>query len=142
MKSQLININDSKLSDLESEEGIFDINDNNISTYIAMLNKSSKLKKNNGFPADFFIKDPILDIGYIISEPLWILNSLNYSPYGYIHINEEHQNLINNSKFCGFMLKNNFFIMTYNQNNLYLYNCNYINKSANIKKVIICLISH
>ena len=45
MKSQSININDSKLSDLESEEGIFDINDNNISTYIAMLNKSSKLKK-------------------------------------------------------------------------------------------------
>ena len=134
MKSQLININDSKLSDLESEEGIFDINDNNISTYIAMLNKSSKLKKNNGFPADFFIKDPILDIGYIISEPLWILNSLNYSPYGYIQINDEHQNLINNSKFCGFILKNNFFIMTYNQNNLYLYNCNYINKSANIKK--------
>ena len=135
MKSQLLNQNESRLSDLESEEGIFDFNDN-LSTYVGLLNKRVNLKNYNGFPADFFIKDPILEIGYIISEPLWILNSLNYLPYGFIKINADHQNLINNGKFCGFIHKNNFYIMTYNQNNLYLYDCNYVNNklNTNIKK--------
>ena len=131
MKSQIINQNESRLSDLESEEGIFDFNDN-LSTYIGLLNKRENLKNYNGFTADFFIKDPILDIGYIISQPLWIINSLNYSSYGFIKVNPEHQNLINNAKFCGFIYKNNFYIMTYNQNNLCLYNCNYLtNKPIN-----------
>ena len=133
MKS-LLNQNESRLSDLESEEGIYNLNDN-LSTYIGLLNKRAKLKNFNGFPADFFFKDPILDIGYIISEPLWILNSLNYSPYGFIKINGEHQNLINNNKFCGFIHKNNFYLMTYNQNNLFLYDCNYVNnKDKNINR--------
>ena len=85
MKS-LLNQNESRLSDLESEEGVFDLNDN-LSTYVGLLHKRAKLKTFNGFSVEFFIKDPILDIGYIISEPLWILNSLNYSPYSFIKIN-------------------------------------------------------
>ena len=133
MKSQLINPNESRLSDLESEEGIFDFNDN-LSTYIGLLNKRANLKNYNGFPADFFIKDPILDIGYIISEPVWIINSLNYSSYGFIKVNSEHQNLINNSKFCGFIHKNNFYLLVYNQNNIFLYDCNYSNNIANNKR--------
>ena len=134
MKSQLINQNESRLSDLESEEGIFDFNDN-LATYNGLLNKRAKLKNYSGFPADFYIKDPILDIGYIISEPLWVLNSLNYSPYGFIKINPEHQNLINNGKFCGFIHKNNFYIMTYDQNYLNMYDCNYVNnKNKNNKR--------
>ena len=134
MKSQLINQNESRLSDLESEEGIFDFNDN-LATYIGLLNKRAKLKNYNGFSADFYIKDSILDIGYIISEPLWVLNSLNYSPYGFIKINPEHQNLINNAKFCGFIQKNNFYIMTYDQNNLNIYDSNYVNnKNKNNKR--------
>ena len=132
MKS-LLNQNESRLSDLESEEGIFDFNDN-LSTYIGLLNKRAKLKTFNGFSADFFIKDPILDIGYIISEPLWIINSLNYSPYSFIKINAEHQNLINNDKFCGFIHKNNFYLVIYEQNNLFLYDSNYVNNSDNINK--------
>ena len=90
MKSRSISLNESKLSDLESEEGIFDFNDN-LTTYIELLNKRINMKNYHGFPADFYTKDPILDIGYIISEPLWIINSLNYSPYGFIKINQEHQ---------------------------------------------------
>ena len=134
MKSQLINQNESRLSDLESEEGIFDFNDN-LETYIGLLNKRAKLKNYNGFSADFYIKDSILDIGYIISEPLWVLNSLNYSPYGFIKINPEHQNFINNAKFCGFIQKNNFYIMTYDQNNLNIYDSNYVNnKNKNNKR--------
>ncbi len=133
MKSQIINPNESRLSDLESEEGIFDFN-NNLSTYIGLLNKRTNLKNYNGFPSDFFIKDPILDIGYIISEPLWIINSLNYSSYGFIKINSEHQNLINNYKFCGFIYKNNFYLVTYNQNNIFLYDCNYSYNKANNKR--------
>ena len=135
MKAQFINQNESRLSDLESEEGIFDFNDN-LSTYIGLLNKRDHLKNYNGFSADFFIKDPILDIGYIISVPLWIVNSLNYSSYGFIKINSEHQNSINNGKFCGFIHKKNFYIMTYDQNKLFLYDCNYIkNKiNSNIKR--------
>ena len=61
MKSLLINQNESRLSDLESEEGIFDFNDN-LATYIGLLNKRTRLKNYNGFSADFFTKDPILDI--------------------------------------------------------------------------------
>ena len=132
MKS-LLNQNESRLSDLESEEGVFDLNDN-LSTYVGLLHKRAKLKTFNGFSAEFFIKDPILDIGYIISEPLWILNSLNYSPYSFIKINEEHQNLINDGKFCGFIHKNNFYLMIYNLNNLFLYDSNYVNNNANINK--------
>ena len=132
MKS-LLNQNESRLSDLESEEGVFDLNDN-LSTYVGLLHKRAKLKTFNGFSAEFFIKDPILDIGYIISEPLWILNSLNYSPYSFIKINEEHQNLINDGKFCGFIHKNNFYLMIYNLNNLFLYDSNYVNNNSNINK--------
>lgn len=132
MKS-LLNQNESRLSDLESEEGIFELNDN-LSTYVGLLHKRAKLKTFNGFSAEFFIKDPILDIGYIISEPLWILNSLNYSPYSFIKINEEHQNLINDGKFCGFIHKNNFYLMIYNLNNLFLYDSNYVNNNSNINK--------
>ena len=43
MKSQIINQNESRLSDLESEEGIFDFSDN-LSTYIGLLNKRSSQK--------------------------------------------------------------------------------------------------
>ena len=129
MKSRSISLNESKLSDLESEEGIFDFNDN-LTTYIELLNKRINMKNYHGFPADFYTKDPILDIGYIISEPLWIINSLNYSPYGFIKINQEHQNLINNASFCGFIHKNNFFLLAYNQQNLFLYDCNYLNNKA------------
>ena len=123
-------MNDSKLSDLESEEIPIELNDN-IKIYIDLLNKREKLKTSEGFPADFFIKDPILDIGYIISNPLWIVNSTNYSPYGYINIKKEHQPLINNSKFCGFIFKNNFYLLIYEQNNIGLYSCNYVNINNN-----------
>ena len=133
MKSRSISLNESKLSDLESEEGIFDFNDN-LTTYIELLNKRINLKNYYGFQADFFIKDQILEIGYIISEPLWIINSLNYSPYGFIKINQEHQNLINNESFCGFISKNNFYLLVYNQRNIFLYDCNYLNNRANNKK--------
>ena len=133
MKSQIINQNESRLSDLESEEGIFDFSDN-LSTYIGLLNKRSSHKNYNSISTNFFIKDPILEIGYIISEPLWILNSLNYTPYGFIKINQEHQNLISNSKFCGFIHKNNFYLIIYNNNNnIYLYDTNSVN-NKNIKK--------
>ena len=132
MKSQIINQNESRLSDLESEEGIFDFSDN-LSTYIGLLNKRSSQKNYNSISTNFFIKDPILEIGYIISEPLWILNSLNYTPYGFIKINQEHQNLISNSKFCGFIHKNNFYLIIYNNNNIYLYDTNSVN-NKNIKK--------
>jgi len=132
MKSQIINQNESRLSDLESEEGIFDFSDN-LSTYIGLLNKRSSQKNYNSISTNFFIKDPILEIGYIISEPLWILNSLNYNPYGFIKINQEHQNLISNSKFCGFIHKNNFYLIIYNNNSIYLYDTNSVN-NKNIKK--------
>ena len=135
MKSQIINQNESRLSDLESEEGIFDFSDN-LSTYIGLLNKRSSQKNYSSISTNFFIKDPILEIGYIISEPLWILNSLNYTPYGFIKINQEHQNLISNSKFCGFIHKNNFYLIIYNNNNIYLYDTNSLN-NKNIKKIII-----
>ena len=121
-------INDSKLSDLESEESPFELNDN-LKIYLELINKKAKLNTNEGFPSDFFIKDPILDIGYIISNPLWIINSTNYSPYGYINIKKEHQSLISNNKFCGFIYKNNFYLLTFDQNNLDLYTCNYINNN-------------
>ena len=134
MKSRSISLNESKLSDLESEEGIFDFNDN-LTTYVELLNKRINLKNYYGFPADFYIKDQILEIGYIISEPLWIINSLNYSPYGFIKINQEHQNLINNESFCGFISKNNFYLLVYNQRNIFLYDCNYLNNRANNKKI-------
>ena len=121
-------INDSKLSDLESEESPFELNDN-LKIYLELINKKAKLNTNEGLPSDFFIKDPILDIGYIISNPLWIINSTNYSPYGYINIKKEHQSLISNNKFCGFIYKNNFYLLTFDQNNLDLYTCNYINNN-------------
>ena len=123
-------MNDSKLSDLESEEIPIELNDK-IKIYIDLLNKREKLKTSEGFPADFFIKDPILDIGYIISNPLWIVNSTNYSPYGYINIKKEHQPFINNGKFCGFIFKNNFYLLIYEQNNIGLYSCNYVNINNN-----------
>ena len=119
-------VNDSKLSDLESEEIPLELNDN-IKIYIDLLNKRENLKTREGIPANFFIKDPILDIGYIIGYPLWIINSTNYYPYGYINIKKEHQSVINNNKFCGFIYKNNFYLIIYDQNNLGIYSCNYIN---------------
>ena len=115
-----LTMNDSKLSDLESEENPLELNDN-IKIYIDLLNKREKLKTSEGLLADFFLKDPILDIGYIISYPLWIINSTNYSPYGYINIKKEHQSLINNCRFCGFVYKNIFYLLIYDKNNIGLY---------------------
>ena len=131
MKSQVLN--DSKISDFENEEEPYELNDN-IRTYHEILNKRPQLRNNNGNLVDFFSRDPILDIGYIVSNPLWVVNSNNYSPYGYININKEHQALINNNKYCGFIYKNNFYLLIYNQNNIGLYSCNYINNSNNNKK--------
>ena len=51
MKSRSISLNESKLSDLESEEGIFDFNDN-LATYVELLNKRINLKNYYGFPAE------------------------------------------------------------------------------------------
>ena len=132
MKSQVLN--DSKISDFENEEEPYELNDN-IRTYHEILNKRPQLRNNNGNLVDFFSRDPILDIGYIVSNPLWVVNSNNYSPYGYININKEHQTLINNNKYCGFIYKNNFYLLIYNQNNIGLYSCNYINNSINNKKI-------
>ena len=123
-------IDDSKLSELESEEVPLELNDN-IKIYLDLLSKRAKLKTSEGIPAEFYIKDSILDIGYIISYPLWIVNSANYSPYGYINIKKDHQSIINNNKFCGFIYKKNFYLLIYEQNNLGLYACNYINNSNN-----------
>ena len=123
-------LNDSKLSELESEEGAYELN-NDLRTYMEILNKRAQFKTKDGLLADFYNKDPILDIGYIISYPLWIINSTNYSPYGYININKEHQSLINNNKYSGFIYKNNFYLLLYDQNNFYLYSCNYLNNNNN-----------
>ena len=123
-------LNDSKLSDLESEERPYDLNDN-LQTYIEILNKRPQLKTKDGLLVDFYNKDKILDIGYIVSSPLWIVNSANYSPYGYIYINKEHQSLINNDKYAGFIYKNNFYLLIYDQNNFGLYSCNYLNNNNN-----------
>ena len=55
MKSRSISLNESKLSDLESEEGIFDFN-NNLTTYIELLNKRINMKNYHGFPSEFYTK--------------------------------------------------------------------------------------
>ena len=131
-------VNDSKLSALESEDQQNELNDN-LGAYIDILNKRPQLRTSEGYIADFYLKDPILDIGYIISNPLWIINSMNYSPYGFININKQHQSLINNNKFCGFIYKNNFYILIYDQNKLDLYSCNLItsnNRTNSINNLI------
>ena len=126
MKSAILN--DSELSEFENEEEPYELNEN-LRAYHDILNKRPELKTNEGYLVDFFNRDPILDIGYIVSNPLWIVNSTNYSPYGYININREHQSLINNNKYCGFIYKNNFYLLIYDQNNLGLYSCNYTNNN-------------
>ena len=131
-------INDSKLSELENEEDGYEYNDN-LRTYVQIINKREKLKTNEGYLVDFYTKDPILDIGYIINYPLWIVNSNNYMPYAYININKEHQSLINNGKFCGFIYKKNFYLLVYEQNHLVLYSCNYINDNNKYKERNNCI---
>ena len=123
-------MNDSRLSALESEDQAIELNDN-LAAYIKLLNERPQFKTSEGYIVDFYLKDPILDIGYIISNPLWIINSINYSPYGFINIKKEHQSIVNNNKFCGFIYKNNFYLVIYDQNQINLYSCNNLNTSNN-----------
>ena len=131
MKDQTLN--DSKLSELENEEGPYQINDN-LQTYIEILNKRPNFKTKDGLIVDFYKKDPILDIGYIISYPLWIVNSVDYSPRGYIYINKEHQSLINNNKYAGFKYNGKDYLLIYDQNNFGIYSCINLNNNNNFNR--------
>ena len=108
------NVNDSKISALEIEENV---NSESLAIYKSLLESS---KKDNPL-SDFFLKDPSLDIGYILTNPLIILNSKDYTTYGQIKIKDEHISLINNQKFSGFIYENSFYIILYDQNNFFLY---------------------
>ena len=124
-------LNNSKISDLESEEGPNDL----VRAYLDIIDKMPKLKESKEDSCYFYKKDSILDIGYIISLPLWVLNSSNYAPYGYININNEHKSIIANGKFCGFIYNKDFYLLIYDCNKISLYSCNYINNTNNYRNI-------
>ena len=77
-----------------------------------------KITKNTNL---HYLKDNNLEIGYILSNPIIILNSENYSPYGIIKIDIHHENLLGEERFCGFIFNNDFYILIYDNYTIYIY---------------------
>lgn len=99
--------------DLESNSS-YHANPTRWTTYLSslpLINQSS-----------FFYKDETLDIGYILTNPLIIVDSQTYKKLGTIHVDSSHLFLITSKRFCGFFSDETFNILVYSMNNeLFLY---------------------
>lgn len=74
--------------------------------------------------SSFFYKDETLDIGYILTNPLIIVDSQTYKKLGTINVDSSHLFLITSKRFCGFFsseetfnilvcsMNNEFFVYT------------------------------
>ena len=84
--------------------------------------------------APLYKKDDTLDIGYVFTNPMTIVNSKTYKKIGSIQIEPAHTGFISMKQFCGFFFDDAFYLLVYSLNNEFFLYRMYLDMNYNYQK--------